>query len=155
MINVRRLTVITLCVTGSSISGNILRAQDNPAMDISVTPATEQTVENGSQQLPDEWTLQNCIDYALEQNITLRKSRITAESTAVDVKTAKAALFPSLSFSTSQNMINRPYQESSSTVSGSENQLQRNVWTKCPMDCLQRQQASQDHRTGKVKQSCS
>ena len=120
MINVRRLTVITLCVTGSSISGNILRAQNNPAMDISVTPATEQTVENGSQQLPDEWTLQNCIDYALEQNITLRKSRITAESTAVDVKTAKAALFPSLSFSTSQNMVNRPYQESSSTVSGSE-----------------------------------
>ena len=120
MINVRRLTVITLCVTGSSISGNILRAQNNPAMDISVTPATEQTVENGSQQLPDEWTLQNCIDYALEQNITLRKSRITAESTAVDLKTAKAALFPSLSFSTSQNMVNRPYQESSSTVSGSE-----------------------------------
>ena len=109
MINVRRLTVITLCVTGSSISGNILRAQDNPAMDISVTPATEQTVENGSQQLPDEWTLQNCIDYALEQNITLRKSRITAESTAVDVKTAKAALFPSLSFSTSQNMVNGTY----------------------------------------------
>ena len=108
MINVRRLTVITLCVTGSSINGNILRAQNNPAMDISVTPATEQTVENGSQQLPDEWTLQNCIDYALEQNITLRKSRITAESTAVDVKTAKAALFPSLSFSTSQNMVNRP-----------------------------------------------
>lgn len=70
-------------------------------MDISVTPATEQTVENGSQQFPDEWTLQNCIDYALEQNITLRKSRITAESTAVDVKTAKAALFPNLSFSTS------------------------------------------------------
>ena len=120
MRNVRRLTVITLCVTSSSISGNILRAQDNPAMDISVTPATEQTVENGSQQLPDEWTLQNCIDYALEQNITLRKSRITAESTAVDVKTAKAALFPNLSFSTSQNMVNRPYQESSSTVSGSE-----------------------------------
>ena len=50
MINVRRLTVITLCVTGSSISGNILRAQDNPAMDISVTPATEQTVENDSDE---------------------------------------------------------------------------------------------------------
>lgn len=89
-------------------------------MDISATPATEQAAETSSLQLPDEWTLQNCIDYALEQNITLRKSRITAESTAVDVKTAKAALFPSLSFSTSQNMVNRPYQESSSTVSGSE-----------------------------------
>ena len=120
MINVRRLTVITLCVTGSSLSSPILRAQGNPAMDISATPATEQAAETSSLQLPDEWTLQNCIDYALEQNITLRKSRITAESTAVDVKTAKAALFPSLSFSTSQNMVNRPYQESSSTVSGSE-----------------------------------
>lgn len=120
MINVRRLTVITLCVTSSSIGGNVLRAQDNPAMNTYATPATEQTVENNSQQLPAEWTLQDCIDYALEQNITLRKSRINAESTAVDVKTAKAALFPSLSFSTSQNMVNRPYQESSSTVSGTE-----------------------------------
>ena len=137
MINVRRLTVITLCVTGSSISGNILRAQDNPAMDISVTPATEQTVENGSQQFPDEWTLQNCIDYALEQNITLRKSRITAESTAVDVKTAKAALFPNLSFSTSQNMINRPYQESSSTVSGSEIIRMRNREPRHCCRCMQ------------------
>lgn len=45
---------------------------------------------------------------------------MNAESTQIDVKTAKAALFPSLSFSTSQNMVNRPYQESSKTISGSE-----------------------------------
>ena len=42
----------------------------------------------------------SCIDYAKEQNITIRKNRITAASTQIDVKTAKAALFPSLSFST-------------------------------------------------------
>lgn len=120
MINVRRLTVITLCLAGSSIGGGILRAQDLSATGISTATAVEQTVENSTLQLPEEWTLQDCIDYALEQNITLRKSRITAESTAVDVKTAKAALFPSLSFSTSQNMVNRPYQETSSVVSGSE-----------------------------------
>ncbi len=48
MINVRRLTVITLCVTSSSIGGNVLRAQDNPAMNTYATPATEQTVENNS-----------------------------------------------------------------------------------------------------------
>jgi outer membrane protein len=34
--------------------------------------------------------------------------------------TAKAALFPSLSFSTSHNVVNRPFQETSSYVSGSE-----------------------------------
>lgn len=74
-----------------------------------------------AQQQPDEpWTMQSCIDYALKQNITLRKNRINAQSTAIDVKTARAALFPSLSFSTSQNMVNRPYQETSSIVSGTE-----------------------------------
>lgn len=120
MINVRRLTVITLCIAGGSIGGNLLWAQETPVTDNPIASATMETVENSDLQLPEEWTLQDCIDYALEQNITLRKSRITAESTAVDVKTAKAALFPSLSFSTSQNMVNRPYQETSSIVSGSE-----------------------------------
>ena len=67
-----------------------------------------------------EWSLQDCIDYALENNITLQKSRITAESSAIDVKTAKSALFPNLSFSTSHSLINRPYQQTSSTVSGTE-----------------------------------
>ena len=96
MINVKRLTVITLCFSSLSYG---LHAQE---------------------EQPVQWTLQDCIDYALEQNITLRKNRINAESSAIDVKTAKAALFPSLSFSTSQNVVNRPYQESSSFISGSE-----------------------------------
>lgn len=122
MINVRRLTVITFCIAGSSIGGgNLLWAQDAPVTDNPIASATtEQTAADSALQLPEKWTLQDCIDYAMEQNITLRKSRVTAESTAVDVKTAKAALFPSLSFSTSQNMVNRPYQETSSVVSGSE-----------------------------------
>lgn len=120
MINVKRLTVVTLCIAGSCIGGNLLWAQDTPVADNSIASATVETAENNILQLPEEWTLQDCIDYALEQNITLHKSRISAESTAVDVKTAKAALFPSLSFSTSQNMVNRPYQETSSVVSGSE-----------------------------------
>ena len=71
-------------------------------------------------KIPAQWDLQSCIDYAKEQNITIRKNRITAASTQIDVKTAKAALFPSLSFSTSQQVVNRPYQETSSRVSGSE-----------------------------------
>lgn len=70
--------------------------------------------------LPAAWTLEACIGYALENNISIQQSRINAESSAVDLKTAKAALFPSLSFSTSHSVINRPYQESSSTVSGTE-----------------------------------
>lgn len=71
-------------------------------------------------KIPDQWDLQSCIDYAKEQNITIRKNRITAASTQIDVKTAKAALFPSLSFSTGHQVVNRQYQETSSRVSGSE-----------------------------------
>lgn len=73
-----------------------------------------------TQQTPAVWNLQTCIDYALKQNLTIRRNRIDAQSARIDVKTAKAAMFPSLSFSTSQNMVNRPYQESSSIVSGTE-----------------------------------
>ena len=66
------------------------------------------------------WTLNDCIRYALEQNIQLQQNRLSLEESKVDVKPAKAALFPSLSFSTGHNMTNRPYQETSSMVSGTE-----------------------------------
>lgn len=66
------------------------------------------------------WTLNDCIRYALEQNIQLQQNKLSLEESKVDVKTAKAALFPSLSFSTGHNMTNRPYQETSSMVSGTE-----------------------------------
>lgn len=107
MINVKRLAVIAVLGTGI-LTG--ISAQNS-----SVQADTQNEVA-----IPAQWDLQSCIDYALQQNITIRKNRVNAESTQIDVKTAKAALFPSLSFSTGQNMVNRPYQETSNTVSGSE-----------------------------------
>lgn len=66
------------------------------------------------------WSLQDCIDYALEKNIQLQQNKLSLEEADVDVKTAKASLFPSLSFSTGHNLVNRPYQETSATVNGTE-----------------------------------
>lgn len=108
MTNVKRLTAITTLCLIASLPMEGLQAQSMAAD----TTATQQT--------PAVWNLQACIDYALKQNLTIRRNRIDAQSARVDVKTAKAAMFPSLSFSTSQNMVNRPYQESSSIVSGTE-----------------------------------
>ena len=59
-----------------------------------------------------QWTLQECIDYALENNIQLQQSKITNEQNALDVEQSKAALFPTLSFSTNQNVSWRPYSPS-------------------------------------------
>lgn len=101
MTNVRRLTVITLCL--ASCIG--LSAQND-------------TIVQQAGSLPAQWDLQTCIDYALQQNITIRKNRLNAESAEVDVKTAKAALFPSLSASISQRVVNRPNSETNTIING-------------------------------------
>lgn len=80
-----------------------------------VAAATSAVAQNGK-----TWTLDECIDYALEKNIQLQQDKISLEGSTVDVKTARAALFPSLSFSSGHNVTNRPYQENSNTVSGTE-----------------------------------
>ena len=66
------------------------------------------------------WSLDDCISYALEKNIQLQQNKIALQESEVDVKTAKAALFPTLSLSTAHTLVNRPYQKQSSTVSGTE-----------------------------------
>ncbi len=62
-----------------------------------------------AQERPAQWTLQSCIQYAFSQNISIQKSRNTLDQNSVNTSTAKAALFPSLSFSTSHNYANQPY----------------------------------------------
>ena len=54
------------------------------------------------------WTLNDCLDYALEHNIQLRQSRNDYLSGIEDTKEARAALFPSLTASTSQGLTNYP-----------------------------------------------
>ena len=74
--------------------------------------------EQPADSLPTQWDLQACIDYALQQNITIRKNGLNAESAQVDVKTARAALFPSLSASVSQRVVNRPKSETNTIIDG-------------------------------------
>lgn len=76
--------------------------------------------------LARQWTLHECINYALANNITLQKSRMSKYSAIEDYKQSKAALLPSLSASTSQNISYNPWPEKGSyTVQGSK--VQTNV----------------------------
>lgn len=59
-----------------------------------------------------QWTLQQCLDYAMQNNITLQKARLQSQSTQEDVKEAKAALLPSLSASTNHSVGYSPWMES-------------------------------------------
>ena len=73
---------------------------------------------NAEEDTPKQWTLRDCIDYALEHNITIQRNRISAESTQEDVKTAKADFLPSLSGNISQRVVNRPNSARGTIISG-------------------------------------
>lgn len=64
-----------------------------------------------------QWSLRNCIDYALANNIQLQKAKIKEYSALEDVKQSQAALLPSLNLSTSQNVNYTPWpQQGRATV---------------------------------------
>ena len=62
------------------------------------------------------WTLQQCLDYAMQHNITLQRARLQLQSAKEDVSQSKAALLPSLNASTSHNLGYRPWQDSGITT---------------------------------------
>lgn len=57
------------------------------------------------------WTLRECLDYAAQNNISLKKASITRLSAHEDMLESKSALLPSLDASTSQSLILRPFPE--------------------------------------------
>ena len=69
-------------------------------------------------QAQRKWTLQECLDYALEHNIQLQKNRLTEAQDREDIQMRRAALLPSLSFSTNQNASWRPWSQSYVNLSG-------------------------------------
>lgn len=64
-----------------------------------------------AQETSKTWTLQECLDYAYQNNIQVRQSRNNQLSGIEDTKQAKAALFPSLVASTTQSYTNYPSSE--------------------------------------------
>ena len=69
---------------------------------VSIT-ATAQTGEGGT------WTLGDCLDYAIKNNISLQKQQLNRLSAGEDVRQAEKALLPTLSANTSQMMGWRPW----------------------------------------------
>ena len=77
---------------------------------VSIT-ATAQTGEGGT------WTLGDCLDYAIRNNISLQKQQLNRLSAGEDVRQAEKALLPTLSANTSQMMGWRPWiNDQTSTV---------------------------------------
>jgi len=73
------------------------------------------------------WTLRDCIDYAMQHNIQIQTKELTRETNEASLEQAKAARYPTLSFSGSfnsnfQNAVTyNDYMEKTSGVSASNN----------------------------------
>ena len=82
-----------------------------------------------AQEVSQKWTLRSCLDYAIENNIQLKKSRINELSGLEDTKRAKAQLFPSLSASVTQGYVNYPSSDVDNNNSYSGNYSINANWT--------------------------
>ena len=75
-------------------------------------------VTNSATANAKEWSLQECIAYALQNNISLQKSSLNRLNAKEDILLSKAQLFPSLSASTNQMANYTPWVESGISSDG-------------------------------------
>lgn len=55
------------------------------------------------------WTLRDCIDYAMQNNITLKQARLSKQTATETRKLSQSALLPSLTASTNQSLGYKPW----------------------------------------------
>lgn len=63
-----------------------------------------------------EWSFDDCLNYAREHNISLRQSALNEQTSQYSLEESKAEWQPSLDFSTSHSLTNTPWSEGKNTA---------------------------------------
>ncbi len=71
-----------------------------------VSPISLKAQDTIFANLAEQWRLEDCIEYAKKNNISLATLRLTTRSTQEDLLRAKAAVLPDLAGSVSQSFVN-------------------------------------------------
>lgn len=80
---------------------------------------TEETADLSTDVVSDSvWSLSRCIAHAKQENLSIRKSRLSSASSQVDLELAKAAWWPTLSFATTQQLRYVPFADYGSSGTG-------------------------------------
>lgn len=61
-----------------------------------------------AQEKPEAWDLKSCVAYAFYHNIKIKRSKVALAQSQESTLQVRAQLFPSLSFSSGHNLVNRP-----------------------------------------------
>lgn len=91
-----------------SATGEVQTVPEDSKAETASTPREIGDTTRDTTTLSKIWTLDECLRYALENNIQLRQSRNDYLSGIEDTKEAKAAMLPSLTASTTQGFTNYP-----------------------------------------------
>ena len=83
---------------------------------ILVLPFSLKAQDSIFSNLPNQWRLQDCIEYAKQHNIPLASLRLTTRSTEEDLLQSKAAVLPNATGVVSQSLVNG---KTANQVSGS------------------------------------
>lgn len=98
-----RYTVVCLMIMTWALS---MKAQDTTAVAAVATP--------------DTWTLQDCINWAKQQSITVQRNKVGVRTSQLTLEDARNNRLPVVSFSSNQQLGYRPFQQTHSSVLGSE-----------------------------------
>lgn len=131
------LSLIGACLISLSAGNMFARSLPQGAITVGETSGSAVSADSippraSGHEVPESsglWTLQDCLDYALENNIQIKKSKVTRLSGLEDTRLAKAQLFPSLSASVTQGYVNYPSSDAVSNHSYSGNYSVNANWT--------------------------
>ncbi len=74
--------------------------------------------QNNTNHLPETWSLEDCVEYARQNNIQVNSLRLTSQTDQQNLLLSKAAIYPNLSGSSTQTFTNTI---GSATVQGGAN----------------------------------
>ena len=83
-----------------------------------LTAAAAHTAARAQDEAAHKWTLQECVEYALANNLEVKSGALQTEQAEAQAEGATGQLLPSLSFSTSHNLGWRPWSQSTVALSG-------------------------------------
>ena len=69
---------------------------------------------------PAAWTLEDCIRWAKQENVTVKRGRVNVEQQRIAIEEARSNRLPTVSFSTSQGVSYQPFRANSLSVNGSQ-----------------------------------
>lgn len=69
---------------------------------------------------PNVWSLEDCIRWAKQENVNIKRGRVSVEQQRINIDDARGNRLPTVSFSTSQGLAYRPFLANSMSVNGTQ-----------------------------------